>query len=72
MKAFYTIPELAELAGVSYKRMLRLLDAYGVEFFGEGRRNKLVPLSQIREKMKPMYDSFQMRERYQRIVQSID
>ena len=71
MKALYTIPELATMAGVTYGRMRRLLDAYGVELVSSGKRNRLVPLSQIREKIKPLHDSLQMRERYQQIVSAI-
>ena len=72
MKTVYTIQELADLADVSRNRMVRLLDAYGVEFLEPGGRPKMVPLSQIREKIKPLYDSFYMRERYQRIVAATD
>jgi fibrillarin-like rRNA methylase len=72
MKTLYTIQELADMAGVSWKRMDRLVRAYGIEFMASGRHTKLVPLSEIREKMKPLYDSCQMRERYQRIIATID
>jgi hypothetical protein len=71
VKALYTIPELAAMADVSYYRMKCLLEAYGVELVSSGKRNRLVPLSQIREKIKPLYDSFQMRERYQQVVATL-
>jgi len=72
VKAVYTVKELAELADVSCKRMRRILDAYGVEYLASGAHTRLVPLSQIREKVKPLHDSMQMRERYQAIVTSIE
>lgn len=71
MKSVYTIAELAGLADVSWHRMKRLLDAYEVEYLSAGTHTRLVPLSEIRDKVKPLYDSFQMRERYQRVVASL-
>lgn len=72
LKALYTVQELADMAGVSRNRMVRLLDAYGIEFMASGTHTKLVPLSQIHEKMKALYDSFKARDMYEEIVGELD
>ena len=71
MKAVYTIPELAKMASVTRSRMRRMLDSYEVEYLNRSGHGLLVPLSEIRDKIKPLYDSFYMRERYEQVVATL-
>lgn len=68
LKPLYTIGELAEMAGVSRKRMVKILRAYGVEYLTAGPRYRMVPLSELREKVKPLYDSFKAHDSYEQFM----
>lgn len=72
LRPLYTVKELAALAGVSKQRMYRLLDAYGVEYLHAGGRCRLVPLSELREKMWPLVDSFKLYDITQEIIGADD
>jgi|HubBroStandDraft_1064217.scaffolds.fasta_scaffold789208_1 hypothetical protein len=50
----YALPELAAAANMSRGRLLRLLDAMGVEKVRVGRI-WLVPLSELESKARPLY-----------------
>jgi len=63
VKAFYTIPELAKMAGMSRERMQRLLERNEVRLKRSGR-HFLVPLSEINDKMFWLRDSMEMRDIY--------
>jgi excisionase family DNA binding protein len=60
LKRIYSIGELAREAGVSRHFMLRLLRANKIAFLQVGR-SLSVPLSEIQEKIPPLWKTLQMR-----------
>jgi hypothetical protein len=58
LRAVYTVPTLARVAGVTHNRLRRLLRSEGVKFLRSGRV-LLVPLSEIETKMPPLWRSLQ-------------
>lgn len=71
MKLLWTIQELADASGVSYKRMRKLLVAYGIEPMTANVGGRVVAIAQLREKMQPLYDSLELREKHQKIVANL-
>ena len=60
--ALYTAAALARHLGVRRERMLQLLAVRGVIVFGVGK-GTLVPLSEIRDKLPPLWESILLAER---------
>jgi hypothetical protein len=58
LRCFYTVGELARAARVDRRTVLRMLHVRGVEVLALGNRT-YVPLSEIVEKLKPLWDSVQ-------------
>jgi hypothetical protein len=58
VRAVYSLPELARVANITADRMRRLLRASGVQMLRSGR-NLLVPLSEIEQKIPPLWQSIQ-------------
>jgi hypothetical protein len=56
LKPLYTALELARSLGVSRYRLVRLLEVRDVFVYRVGR-DILVPLSEIRDKLQPLWDS---------------
>jgi hypothetical protein len=56
IRAFYSVAELARAAGVPSYKLLRLLRRCHVAFIHAGRAH-YVPLSEIREKIPPLWQS---------------
>jgi hypothetical protein len=52
----FTIPQLAELAGIDYKTMRRMLEEAGVEYL-RTKKTRFVPLSEVAEKLGPLLES---------------
>ncbi len=79
LQAIYTIRELAEMAGVSKKRISRLLDSCGVEYLRAGR-DRLVTISELEQKCESIWSAAKLahnlrlieRERYEQIKQMSD
>jgi hypothetical protein len=61
VRAFYSINELARVAGVTTYRLLRLLRRNRVTFLQAGRA-VFVPLSEIRLKIPPLWDGLKAAE----------
>lgn len=57
LKAFYSVPEFARLCSVNRNVMARLLSEANVTFIGNGRGRR-VPLSEIRDKLPAVFESF--------------
>lgn len=57
LKVAYTVTELAQMAGESRRKMLRLLLSNGVKLHKRGARGDLVFLSQIRQSFPDLWDS---------------
>jgi hypothetical protein len=62
IRALYTIPMLARAANVPPQKLGRLLRATGVELLTSGR-SLFVPLSEIHEKIPPLWRSIVAAER---------
>lgn len=56
LKALYTVPELAELFGVSRWQLAGMLKSAGVQFVHSGNR-RLVPIAEIEERLPSVYRS---------------
>jgi len=61
VRAFYSVPALAQIANVSADMMRRLLRTNRLELLRVGRV-LLVPLSEIRKKVPPLWDSLRAAE----------
>lgn len=61
VRAFYSVPALARIANVSADMMRRLLRTNRLEFLRVGRV-LVVPLSEIRKKVPPLWNSLQAAE----------
>lgn len=60
LKLYYTVGELARMAGVTYPTMRRILDDSGVEYLMAGSQRR-VPLSEILEKVSGLGESIRLR-----------
>jgi hypothetical protein len=67
-RAVYSIAELASIGNVSRQSLGRLLDACGIEFVYAGR-TALVPLSEIRRKIPPLWESILAAEKVLQMTQ---
>ena len=56
LKACYSIPEIAHMAGISRWQVRRLLDANGVEL-GRNGRTRVVFLSALKRALPELWDS---------------
>ena len=56
LKALYTPLELAESIGISRHVLLRLVRMQGVVVYRVGRKT-LIPISEIRDKLEPLWDA---------------
>jgi hypothetical protein len=54
VQAVYSVAELAKGAGVPWRRLKRVLDAYGVTFLRAGK-SWYVPLSELQSKVHPLW-----------------
>jgi len=63
LKACYTIPELAELAGISRWRVRRLLEKNGVQL-GRNGSDRVVYLSALKRALPDLWDSILDRAAY--------
>jgi hypothetical protein len=61
LRAIYTIPEIARMAGISRQRAGRLLEAGGVDITRVGRA-RIVPLAAIQQAMPLFWESILQRE----------
>ncbi len=62
LRAMYTAAALAKSIGISRPRMLRLLRMQGVFTYTIGR-STFVPLTEIQEKLEPVWSSIRATER---------
>jgi hypothetical protein len=67
VRAFYSVPELARIANVPTYRLLRLLRRNGVTFLRVGRAF-YVTLTEVREKIPPLWESLRAAEELRRPV----
>jgi hypothetical protein len=65
LRAVYTVGELAEAAGMSRRRLARLLDRLGVRTL-RSDTTPLVPLSELEAKVEPFWESIQTIEMLRR------
>lgn len=70
-KAVYSIAELASIGNVTRQSLGRLLRACGIEFVHAGR-TALVPLSEIRKRIPPLWESLVATGRVQRMAEGTD
>ena len=66
MNRLFTTIQLAKMAGISRKAMVRLLEKYGIRCMWDGRK-RLVPLSELAEKMPDLFLS----DRYARLFERL-
>jgi hypothetical protein len=65
VKAYYAVPELARLAGVSSWGLLRLLRKNGVTLMTAGRA-LFVPLAEPQRKIPPLWEGLRAAEQLRR------
>jgi hypothetical protein len=67
VKVLYQAAELARGIGLSHEALMHLLTARDIYIYRIGR-NVFIPLSEIREKLQPIWDSMVATERRDRDV----
>lgn len=67
LKTFYTVPELARMAGIDPRTMRKLLAERGIQFVGESRK-KMVALSEIEAKFPDFFRSQAIKGFYEKII----
>ena len=67
MKRYYRVTELAQMAGISRQAMSRLLQRKGVEFEWVGPKLRLVPLSELEEKLSSLFRSDRIAKVYEEL-----